>query len=64
MRYGKPAKVIKPLRFIKNHCAITERTPKGEYVTGYVEPYPQAEREAKRGNGAAVQRMAMAIATS
>ena len=64
MKYGKPAKVIKPLSFIRNHCAVTERTPKGEYVTSYVKPYPAALAEAKRGNGGAVQRIAMQIACS
>jgi hypothetical protein len=64
MRYGKPAKVIKPLSFIRNHCATTHITPKGERVTEYVYPYPTAQREAKRGNGAAVQRIAMQIACS
>jgi hypothetical protein len=61
MNYYKPAKVISPLKFIRNSCARTVRTEKGEYVTEYVHPYPLAERCAKRGDGRTVQQIAMSL---
>lgn len=61
MRYGKPAKVIKPLRFIKEKCAkVTLKN--GESVTEYDPAYHEAKYWASKGQGAAVQKIAMQIA--
>lgn len=55
------AKIEKPLRFIRNRCAVTEII-KGETVTKYIYPYATAELMAKRGNGGVVQMMALKMA--
>ncbi len=58
--YRGIAKVVKPLRYIRNKCARTTYTEKGA-STVYVEPYPEAEYYASKGDGAAVQRIAMSL---
>jgi hypothetical protein len=57
-----PAKILRPLRYIKYICEEVYIGENGEKVTTYREPYPMAEILAAEGNGSMIHKLARSLA--
>lgn len=55
-----PAKIMKPLRYVRDMCAREVSNLKGEKSTEYIEPYPHAKIFAAWGAGRLVNNLALA----
>jgi hypothetical protein len=59
-----PAKIEKPLRFIRNKCARVYTDKEGNARTEYVQPYNHAQQAANAGDGRFVQAAALQLVNS